>query len=119
MKGEFGVSDLEGLSSKTLSWSIKLAAESVDRVDGFECGFGRGEGVFVIEFRDLNAMEGPAGTCSGGLGSRRELIRLEDDISVIEYTRRLTVSERQDEKLLPVIIFCSYQLFQKYFHEAE
>ena len=48
VSGELGVSDLNGLSSKTPSWSIKLVAESLDLVDTFECRLGRGEGVFEI-----------------------------------------------------------------------
>ena len=90
VNGELGESDLGGLSSKTISRSIKLAAELVDPADTFEsleCGFGRGGGVSMIAIRDLSTMEGPVGSSPGGLGRRRELVRLDDDISESVYKK--------------------------------
>jgi hypothetical protein len=80
VEGELGVPDLEGLSSKTVSQSIKLEVELVDSVDIFECRLGRGGGVVGPAFRGPKMLEGIVGRCVGGPESRRELVRLEDDI---------------------------------------
>ena len=92
VRGEVGVCDLEWLRSKIVSLSVELPVELADLAETFECGIGRG-GVSVIIPRDIGTRTESVGHGLGGLGWRREFIRLDNDILRIVYQQnRLSIT---------------------------